>query len=87
MCAGFEKLLASGGSFLIEQGRIDLAVEFIRAMESVAEANFGVLLSGPNGIGEVTVGLMLVYLNSQRGIAAGMLVACVSPDDHRRSCD
>jgi hypothetical protein len=36
----------------VEQGRLDLAQEFIKAMLDPLSANFGVLLTGPNGSGE-----------------------------------
>jgi hypothetical protein len=45
--------MEGGGSFLLEQGRIDLSREFVRAMTKPIMGNFGVLLSGPNGIGEI----------------------------------
>lgn len=50
--AGLEELLARGMDFLVEKGRIDLANEFLKALTDPAAANFGVLLSGPNGIGK-----------------------------------
>jgi len=52
--AGFEDFTRTGGSLLLEQGRLALAQEFVKAMADMgASANiFGVLLSGPNGVGE-----------------------------------
>ena len=52
--AGFEDFTRTGGSLLLEQGRLALAQEFVKAMADIgASANiFGVLLSGPNGVGE-----------------------------------
>ena len=48
--------MARGGPLLLEQGRIDLSQEFVKAMVKPIQGNFGVLLSGPNGIGEVANG-------------------------------
>ena len=48
--------MARGGALLLEQGRIDLSQEFVRAMVDPVKDNFGVLLSGPNGIGEIANG-------------------------------
>ncbi len=48
--------MLGGGPLLLEQGRIDLSQEFIKAMRDPMMANFGVLLSGPNGIGKIEGG-------------------------------
>lgn len=40
-------------NFLVEDGRVKLANEFLAAMVDPSAANFGVLFSGPNGIGEL----------------------------------
>lgn len=55
--AGLENFTRSGGSLLLEQGRLGLSQEFVKAMADVdASANvFGVLLSGPKGGGELAV--------------------------------
>ena len=52
---GLDDFTSTGGSLLLEQGRLTLAQEFVKAMaDPRARAGiFGVLLSGPNGVGEV----------------------------------
>lgn len=52
VAAGFEQLLARGGDILVENGRLDLAGEFMNAIHARVSTSFGVLLSGPNGTGE-----------------------------------
>jgi hypothetical protein len=51
---GLDDFTSTGGSLLLEQGRLALAQEFVKAMADTGDcANiFGVLLSGPNGVGE-----------------------------------
>lgn len=60
LTAGLQELLSKGGDFLVEEGRLARANEFLKAMADPTTANFGVLLSGPNGIGEQCGGVLWI---------------------------
>lgn len=57
-CAGFREMLAHGHDFLLEGTRLKLAAEFLAAMRSKSPHGFGVLFSGPNGVGKSAVGVL-----------------------------
>lgn len=50
--------LTSPTDLLLEDTRVRLAADFVRAMRDPSSTNYGVLLSGPNGVGKTAVGLL-----------------------------
>lgn len=50
-----------GQTFILQETRVKIAAEFVDAMKSERRHGFGVLLSGPNGVGKSSCGL-LAYL-------------------------
>ena len=59
-------LAASTGYLLLQGQRVALASEFLRAQRSGAQVDnqFGVLLSGPNGVGKSCIGLLAFLASS-----------------------
>jgi len=78
IAAGFETLLASGGTVLLEQSRIEQAQEFVNAVGNPSTASFGVLLSGPTGVGEISCAVQ-----AARSVA---MTPCTHALDHVDAC-
>jgi len=85
--AGLDVFTSKGGFLLLEQGRLTLAQEFVKAMsDPCARAGiFGVLLSGPNGIGEVGSAEQLSFACAFTSCALAMLSPCF-PSCCRQEC-
>lgn len=75
---GFSQFASSVMDFMLDSTRVQLASEFLDAMQAPTHIAVGVLLSGPNGVGKSAVGLLAYLACVAQGLPAVYIASAVS---------